>query len=372
MPAQDVNLLYNDQVARQWANRIAEAFKDGGNGYGKAAESIGKAMEDAAESTEDVSKAQKESLKALTKFIRATEKVAKGERQKTKLTSAQIKQLKILGKHSHQAGDKFSGMAKEFVSGKLSYEDARKEIDKLSGAATTSTKAFDRMKGGLKDFGRKLLDPRLIAAEAGLAVQAMGDFKAAMQFGTDVSRGLFSNMTDALWLGIDPSTLSEIQASNRQAIHAFGGIGKWAARLETAEEEMFDFIGDHTEATKFVASQLTTLGMVGIKPTMEEFKKAGGAQQSLFETFQQLQKSVGMTFAESGQMLRELAQDENIRFKLTGAIDDKQRAIMLKNIAARQAEFVALGMTIDQAKRASAALETIAGVSPRERMKRGA
>ena len=60
MPAQDVNLLYNDQVARQWANRIAEAFKDGGNSYGKAAESIGKAMENAAESTEDVSKAQKE------------------------------------------------------------------------------------------------------------------------------------------------------------------------------------------------------------------------------------------------------------------------------------------------------------------------
>lgn len=376
VPAQEVIIAaFNQTVAQQWAKTFSEQFQKGG--FGGGAKAIGESMEDAAKSTKSSTDAQKASIKALHEFIAATKKVAKGERQRTALTAKQLKSLAELKKHTGDVGDTFTGMANQVTTGTLTYKKATEKLDEMSDAADDATKMQVRMGERVKKAGKSIanFEPRMLTAGAafGVLTQASKDFSAQMRFGTDVTRGVFANMTDAIKLGVDPEALSEIQATNRMAVRTFSDMNEWAGQLRDAEKEMFRFVGDHTEATRLVAAQLTTLGMAGIRPTMKVFKEEGvKGQKSLFKQFQELQAMTGQTFAESGEMLRGFTNDEAIRYRLTAAVDEEQRKAILRGVMARNAEFRALGLTKEQALSAASALEQLAGISPRERMKQAA
>jgi len=271
-----------------------------------------------------------------------------------------------------------------FSGGDSNVSDMQKEMDALSNSTKKATDVQDDHTEATKDTSGvlKTLATRIkqtaetfvsadttIALGSKAAAQGFNDLRKQMEFGTDVSKGLWSNMQSAMDLGIDPGLLSELQARTRQAVNAMGGAEQWSQQIASVQNSMYGHFGDLDQTTQFTTGMLQSLGRAGIQPTIDIFTES---QSGLRKTFTDIQKISGATFAELGGMVSEFTEDSLIRWKLLGAATEKQRKTILMETVERHKNLLAMGMNTEQAKRAAAALDQMAGTSPKERMKQAA
>lgn len=312
-------------------------------------------------------------------------KMTKEQRQQNKSDKIIAKAQKVYASNQKEAakGDKKAITAQRVAMNTI------KNQQKVTGSAFFETnktvhsfgeavkKSGNDIKAATKDIAASIVGSALsfrtgkfLAAKA--AYQGFNDFKAAMKYGTDVTEGVWSNMSNAMSLGIDPSRLSEIQASTRQAVSVMGGAEQWSKKVSSVQSSMFGHIGDLDTTTQFMADSMSTLIRAGIQPTTDAFMSASGELGPLGKTFKDIQKISGATFAETGQLMKELAEDSTIRWKLMGAASSKQRRVIIQETMERHKNLLAMGMNTEQAKRASAALDQMAGKGPKERLKQAA
>lgn len=236
------------------------------------------------------------------------------------------------------------------------------------------TKALGESSVGLDDFGKSLADNAkrvvrgffsLEAAMANLSIaakQLTTDFRAQLRFGSQM--GLFANQLEAIRLGIDPATFTEINAQARQASLTFGSMSEFTEDLRTQQMRYFNQIGDLTETTRFTAQTFQLLGRSGIRPSIQ-------AMDSLGDSFRVLNKIAGMSSDQFAGMMDSVLADEDITAKLRAAKEGERQAIVAG--IARQIEMnTAMGMTVEQATEAARAMGRLGGGSARERFKQAA
>jgi len=365
------------------ATIFARKFKEAGVFTGGAGAGDGGGVMDPI--TRNKIKAEKDSIKILRQYIKAHEAVIKGD--KTARAQRTIA-LRKLNKQQEILGDTYISVAKQFSSGKATQQQSWDKLRSLNVQ-------YKRNRDGIKTFGESVNQAKKDVVSGSkemvssfmetafsfrtakflvvkAAYQGFNDFKAAMKYGTDVTEGVWSNMSNAMSLGIDPARLSEIQASTRQAVSVMGGAAKWSKQVSAIQSSMFGHIGDLDTTTQFMADGMMTLVRAGIQPTTDAFMDASGNLGPLGKTFKDIQKISGATFEETGRMMKDLTEDQTIRWKLMGAASQKQRRIIIQETMERHKNLLAMGMNTEQAKRAAAALDQMAGKGPKERLKAAA
>jgi hypothetical protein len=326
-------------------------------------------------------KAQKASLDALERYVKAQRAAVKGDK---KALNEQRSSMKIIKQHQQEAGNLHKYVATQLEKGAMTQEKATKfqkalnrqylrnehGLKSLSENVTEAGKSLRGMATSMLETAFSFRTAKFLVVKA--AYQGFNDFKAAMKYGTDVTEGVFSNMSNALSLGIDPARLSEIQASTRQAVNVMGGAEQWSKKVASVQSSMFGHVGDLDATTQFMADGMMTLVRAGIQPTTDAFVDASGSLGPLGKTFKDIQKISGATFEETGRMMKDLAEDSTIRWKLMGAASEKQRRTIIQETMERHKNLLAMGMNTEQAKRAAAALDQMAGKGPKERLKAAA
>jgi len=208
-------------------------------------------------------------------------------------------------------------------------------------------------------------------------VQAYNDSKQSMKFGTLFEEGstIFSNQIDAMKLGIDPSTLSEISAVNRQAVLAIGGTTDFMAAMNPLQEEMFGVIGDNVDAAKFVGNTMTSLGKLGIAPSVDALREFGkgitATGQKVQGSFTYFNKALGFSTEQFGALIEEMGSEVGVRKRLQAA-NETERKQIIQGVLGRIEELTAMGLSTEQAKEQVKAQEALLGDGPRERFKKAA
>jgi hypothetical protein len=363
------------------AEIFAKKFKDAGVFAGAAGGSGGSSTSVSGKAEVSQSqkhlKAQQASVNALERYVKAQSAALKGDK---KAINVQRDSMKIISQHQKEAGYLHKNVANQLEKGTMTQAKATKwqkllnrQYLRNAHGIRTFSEHLDTAKSSVKEFGKSIFSFRtaqLLAAKA--VTQGFNDFKSAMKYGTDVTEGVWSNMWNAMNLGIDPARLSEIQASTRQAVNVMGGAEQWSKKVGNVQSSLFGHIGDLDATTQFMADGMMTLVRAGIQPSTDAFMDASGTLGPLGKTFKDIQKISGATFEETGRMMKELAEDQTIRWKLMGAASEKQRRTILMETMERHKNLLAMGMTTEQAKRAASALDQMAGKGPKERMKQAA
>lgn len=244
--------------------------------------------------------------------------------------------------------------------------DNLRAMKKSSNALDMFSKGVDSAKQELNRFGRQF------SVMEGLD-KATQQYKANVKFGVQAFEGMALAQEKAQALtGVNIKQLSEFSKEARLAEISIGGYSNLLTQLTDNQFEFFNRTGDLTDAAKITKDSLILFSQTGIVPSMEKFKEGvtfqGKYIQSLKESSDNLLK-LGVTYPEVQELLKEAAQDEDIRNRLRGAASEKERRAIIQGYLARVQEFRQLGMNVEQIKKANKALETISGKGPLERYK---
>lgn len=218
-----------------------------------------------------------------------------------------------------------------------------------------------------KNAGKSLADSfgRLFSA----ALFTKGATEVYDTLKTQIATGIGLHWTDyfakGAQLGLQPQQYTELVAAHRQAVLAAGGLEKNFELLQEGQTRYLNLIGDTGATTTYVQEQMSMLTRSGIRPTIADVTL-------LDESFKALRKTSGLLPGQLQAAFSEIIEDESTIARLRAvASDDERRAIVAGTIN-RFKENVALGMTVEQAKAATKALNKLAGQSPLERFKQAA
>lgn len=253
-------------------------------------------------------------------------------------------------------------------------QEATKQLGQFSNALAGAAKNVDHNLKGLANtfrkqmlaFREKAMDPNvgLALITKGLT-QGYRDLKGALKFG-DVGN-ILQRQEQALRMGMDPGTLSELSAANRQAALASGSMAKFIGRAADNQKEWYKLTGDTTDAARQAMAVETTLRQAGIS----DQKYLNKSVNEYAGQTQRLMKMTGMTADQIAQMRQEIVQSNEQRV-LLARLDEKSRRMYLEEIETRRNANVALGMLPEQARRVEESLAALGKASPKERMKQAA
>ncbi len=166
-------------------------------------------------------------------------------------------------------------------------------------------------------------------------------------------------------LGLSPKDYIDMQAQFRTTILAVGGVNENFKALEEGQRIFKSSIGDLAETTRFTQSQLAMLGSAGIRPSIDQI-------QQLNSSYKVLQTLTGQTMPEIGQMMTDMIKEESTQTRLKSARTQQERQQIIQGMALRAQEQAAMGISIEQIKETTAALNKMAGATPIERIKQAA
>lgn len=168
-------------------------------------------------------------------------------------------------------------------------------------------------------------------------------------------------------LGITVEELHKFNKISRAASINLGGFNEWTGKLIEGQQHYYARIGNLSKATEYQATMMEQLTHVGAEASdlYGMFgKRLGGINDDLLK--------LGVTYEESRKIFEDFSKDEDVRFRLRGALDKKQRRDILLEIQARVKHFKMLGMSTEQAEKAAKALEQLGGKKPLDRYKQAA
>lgn len=284
------------------------------------------------------------------------------------------KELEKTGMSASDVSEVFEKLKKDGIDLGHGTVDLGKELRKRSAQlAQDTTQAQQRfqIENSVAESVKKTLEGffsfrnaiRLATlAATNFYIDLKGYAKAGMVVGKGEGYGKVE--TQALRLGISGKEYAEMSAANRQAIVSMGGTSAAFDQLQPKITEYVGLVGDLSDTSKFLYGSMTTLVNAGVKPSTATL-------DGLKNSFVDLHKMVGMTTEEFNNNLVELTEDTDIRQKIRASSQQEREAI-IKGLAARLKENVAMGMSTKQAMEAAKAMGRLAGESPLERVKRGA
>lgn len=201
---------------------------------------------------------------------------------------------------------------------------------------------------------------------AGLFAKAIDQTWTAVKTSMATGAGLaVKDVFTTASLGLNPKEYIELQAAHRRTILAAGGVAANFDILKAGQQKYFKNIGDLAETTKFTEEQLELLGTAGIRPTMESMDVLAGG-------FNKLQTLTGMTGDQFNKVMRDVLTDESTIARLRAARSEQERKMVLQGIQQRTLENAARGMSIEQIKETTKALNKMQGASPLDRIKQAA
>ncbi len=246
-----------------------------------------------------------------------------------KQVEAQVKQYELANEALPKLKDQVVKITKEYILGTLALANFIRGI----------TQTYDITKTSLK-------------------------FGYAIDKSTSALGGLYDQAKQSIQLGLQPEDYIRLTAENRQATLVMGGTNASFEKINAATSQYIGYIGDLSETTKFLYGQMTTLGRAGITPTTENAGLLAG-------TFKDLHLLTGMTVDGFNSLIKDLAEDSDIRIQLAGASEAERKQILLAT-ASRIKENVALGMSTEQATAAAKAMAKMVGETPAERIAKAA
>lgn len=241
-------------------------------------------------------------------------------------------------------------------------------------AVKESSKVYEKSKDWLKRFGQGLEEAinQTTNILGGTLMQGvLKEFRSGVQAGAEAVDGFggyLERQRQAYYeLGITVEELHNFNKTARAASINLGGFDEWSGKLAERQSHYFARLGDLTAATEHQAVM------------MEELTHAGAQAADLYGPFgKQLDNinddllKLGITYEESRELFQDFTKDEDVRHRLRGAVDKEQRKQILLEIQGRIRHFKMLGMTTEQAKKASQALEQLGGKKPLDRFKQAA
>jgi len=313
-----------------------------------------RAERDAAKAAYENAKAQKEELEARRKAIEVSSAFAPG------IKAQYEEQLKNQIEATNKAEEVFRRTEK-------AYGDFANELDNLNDKIKEKERELGKsdIGGDIKKGIGKMMD-KAIAMGPEMLKSAAVNLYGMLQ--TEISTGIgmtFSQVWHTAALGMNPKEFTEAMAKYRGAALAAGGLNKTIAILDKTQGEYIDSMGTHTERTQFALMQMDTLRKSGIKPLASD-------TILLKDSFMGLRKMAGMTGVQFQEMMGEVTTDESSLQALRSTTSEAERRQMVLGIANRIKENVAMGMTIEQAKKVTLALQKMAGATPIERIKQAA
>lgn len=223
---------------------------------------------------------------------------------------------------------------------------------------------------GLEKFGKTLSHLGNII-QGQLVRGVLEEFRTGIKSGVEAFSGpggYIRRQRDAyINLGITVEELHKFNKISRAASINLGGFNKWTAKVSEGQSHYFARIGDLTKAAEYQATMMEQLTHVGTEAS--DLYGMFGKQLGVIND--DLLK-LGISYEESRELFQKFAKDEDVRFRLRGTIDKKQRKQILLEIQARIKHFKMLGMSTEQAEKASKALEQLGGKKPLDRFKQAA
>lgn len=262
--------------------------------------------------------------------------------------------------------------------------DKTKATEKDTTATKGHTRAVIDNEAALKKFGSglskafkavpKAMDWVANALKSQTITKAADNVKSALATGAEAGT-LWRREVDMMRLAVPVETLNQFSKVSRQAQIGMGGYNEWVGEVTEAQRGLFDRIGDTAKALEFSSTALERFGHSGIQPTLKMLESTtpglGKWGKSLMSSMDDLQK-LGVSYEESQQILQSVTEDEDVRNRLRAASSEKERRAIIQGQMARMREFKALGMTTEQMRAASKALEQLGGKKPLDRYKQAA
>lgn len=214
-------------------------------------------------------------------------------------------------------------------------------LNPLSIASEHATK-------GAKKFWDQFTSPANIS-------NGMKDMFAAIKAEITSQIGMtLGNYVSSALLGLSGKEYAELSAANRDVVVTLGGTTKHLEALSTASDMYLTSIGDLTERTKFIQDQLTFMGEIGIRPSVE-------AMRNLQADYDKTAKRMGLTTDKYTAVMQDIMNTDGVQQALRSADTDAERERIRHNINARLIEGQALYGTTKKAIEAAKALGQIGG-----------
>ena len=254
-------------------------------------------------------------------------------------------------------------------------EDTDDQLQTLARSSTKSGKALNTLGDYTHTTAKRIFSLSTAAALLSTAfVQASNDMRAQARAGSLAgSDGFFTEIArtygDAWKLGIDASTVAELEQANRAAMNAMGGTVQFREELGEMSSEMYKHFGSLDASARFTSDALTMMRTAAITPTTDMLKSVSAGGMGLIDTFDRIKKITGKNFEEINALVAGFAESESVRYKLMGAQTEQQRRNIMIEVAQRHEMLTSMGYLHHQAQAAGEALDRMAGKGARERFR---
>lgn len=226
-------------------------------------------------------------------------------------------------------------------------EDAKEETERMEKATEKATRGFLRIWAVLK--------------------------KSADIFRQEVSYSVQRATADAGYikgiktLGISQLEYAKILAETRQEQFAMQSAGiDFGQQLAQNTDRLKDLTGSNSEAA--LVQQLLTKNAARMGVAQDKLGNAVGDQITAYE---KNARAYGMSAMEVAKLTENLMEDDNFRMEMV-RLKGKERKEFVLGIAQRQKEFKTMGFTEERAKALQKTFADLAGMNPKERMKKAA
>lgn len=247
-------------------------------------------------------------------------------------------------------------------------DDNTEAVEDNTDAVRRQSKSFDTLK---KSTGQLKKSFASFKSAASQMAPLLNEFKSGVAGGVEAVDG-FAGYADRfktayVELGISITSLHEFNKTARAASINLGGFDAWAGKLAEKQSKYYALTGDLTAATKFQVEMQNTL------------IHSGGKATDLYDTFgDRLDTTnidllkMGVSLEESATHVKEFTSDESTRQRLMSAVNGQQRKQIILEMQGRFKNLKMMGMSTEQAKAASKALEELSGKGPLDRFKQAA
>ena len=224
-------------------------------------------------------------------------------------------------------------------------QEAAGKLNSISKASVKNNMASKAIFAAMIPFGKGLIDAT----------------KAAAKFGTTVQ------IVDAYAAGMAPEEFSALQSEHRQSIMALGGSYKdYNSLIHGNSLAMIQFTGDLGEATRATANIITTSRMLGDA----NIDTAGFLEQQT-KTFGRFNRVLGTTWEQFSELNNTLSMSSEIRNNLV-RMDKTRRIQAFQEIQQNYERYRTQGLLHEQAVALTKTMETMAGMTAKSRIQKGA
>ncbi len=234
----------------------------------------------------------------------------------------------------------------------------------------------------IKSIKETILKRAELSRSYDIAKQKLGDFgkvvaqitKKMLSRGEDELRFAQATATaDAGWIsglkemGVSQLNYMQILKDTRQESLAATSVGvDFKASLSDSAASLRNLTYSNEEAAKGAAMFNKNMARIGVSQD-----GLGDAVAEQTKIYKDNYRALNYTVEEFGQLTQELISSQGMRSTLLGLQEDERKAYLL-SVQQRQAEYLAMGYTIERAKELQNTFQALNKQNPKERMKQAA